>query len=272
MPFGANSVPEELQHVIRQLLADIDGVINIADDLLIYAKNNVQHNQILLRVLERFREKGLTLNLHKCQFLQNSLEFYGHVFSKDGMKPNPKKVEAIVKAIQPENQKALRSFLGLANYLKAFIPDYSTMTYPLRSLLKNDADYEWSNKCEEAFTKLKTTISSDTCITYFDNRKDTFLFTDASPYGISAIVLQKSPSEKNAKIVSFSSRALTKTEMNYAQIERECLALVYGCERNRLYLLGRQFTAYNDHKALVNILNNPKSTVPLRIKRLALRL
>lgn len=270
--FGANSAPEELQHVIRQLLADIDGVINIADDLLIFAKDNAEHDRILLQVLERFREKELTLNLQKCQFLQSSLEFYGHIFSKDGMKPNPRKVEAIVKAPQPESEKALRSFLGLANYLKAFIPDYSTITYPLRSLLKNDTDYKWSNECEEAFTKLKAAISSDTCITYFDNRKDTFLFTDASPYGISAIVLQKSPSEKDAKIVSFSSRALTKTEMNYAQIERECLALVYGCERNRLYLLGRQFTAYNDHKALVNILNNPKSTIPLRIERLSLRL
>ena len=270
--FGANSAPEELQHVIRQLLADIDGVINIADDLLIYARDNAEHNQILLKVLERFREKGLTLNLQKCQFLQSSLEFYGHVFSKDGMKPNPKKVEEIVKAPKPENQKALRSFLGLANYLKAFIPDYSTITYPLRLLLKNDTEYEWSNDCEEAFMKLKSAISSDTCITYFDNRKETFLFTDASPYGISAIVLQKSQTEKHAKIVSFSSRALTKTEMNYAQIERECLALVYGCERNRLYLLGRQFTAYNDHKALVNILNNPKSTIPLRIERLTLRL
>jgi len=270
--FGANSAPEELQHIVRQLLADIDGVINIADDVLIYAKDKTEHDRILLQVLERFREKELTLNLRKCQFLQSSLEFYGHIFSKDGMKPNPKKVEAIVKAPQPENQKALRSFLGLANYLKAFIPDYSTITYPLRSLLKDDSEYEWSNACEEAFKKLKNVISSDTCITYFDNRKDTFLFTDASPYGISAIVLQKSSNEKQAKIVSFSSRALTKSEMNYAQIERECLALVYGCERNRLYLLGRHFTVFNDHKALVNILNNSKSTIPLRIERLTLRL
>ena len=120
--------------------------------------------------------------------------------------------------------------------------------------------------------KLKNAISSDTCMTYFDHRTNTFLFTDANPYGISALVLQKSATEKNAKIVSFSSRALTKTEMNYAQIKRECLALVYGCEKNRLYLLERQFTAYNDHKALENILNNPKATIPLRIERLTLRL
>ena len=166
----------------------------------------------------------------------------------------------------------MRSFLGLTNYLKTFITDYSTITYPLRTLLKNDSQYVWSKECDEAFEKIKTEIVSDTCIAYFDNRKETFLYTDASPVGISAILLQKSPADKTAKIISFSSRALSETEMRYAQIERECLALVYGCERNRLYLLGREFTAYNDHKALVNILNNPKSSVPLRIERLTLRL
>ena len=162
--------------------------------------------------------------------------------------------------------------MGLANYLKTFIPDFSSLTYPLRTLLKNDVEWNWSHECDQAFTNLKNAISSDTCIAYFDNKKETYLYTDASPYGISSILLQKNASERNAKIVSFSSRALTETEMRYAQIERECLALVYGCERNRLYLLGREFTVYNDHKVLVNILNNPKSTTPLRIERLALRL
>ena len=98
------------------------------------------------------------------------------------------------------------------------------------------------------------------------------MYTDASPFGVSAIVLQKSPGEESGKIVCYSSRALSKTEMRYAQINHECLGLVYGCERNRLYLLGRHFTAYNNHKSLVNILTNPKSHIPLRIERLALRL
>lgn len=270
--FGVNSAPEELQHVIRALISDIEGVINIADDLLIYAKDVAEHDKILINVLNRFEEKGLTLNLNKCEFCSDNLEFFGHVFSKEGMKPSPKKTEALINTPQPDDQKALRSFLGLTNYLKTYIPDYSTKTYPLRQLLKNDAKWEWSDACEEAFQLLKTTISSSTCISYFDEKKDTFLFTDASPFGISAILMQKTCDKNNPKIVSYSSRALTQTEMNYAQIERECLAVVYGCERNRLYLIGRPFSIYNDHKALVNILNNPKSIVPPRIERLTLRL
>ena len=139
-------------------------------------------------------------------------------------------------------------------------------------MLKNDAEWSWNAEHEEAFSKLKSMLSSESCMSYFDDSKQTFLFTDASPYGISAILMQKSAGQNDAKIITYSSRALTTAEQNYAQIERECLSIVYGCERNRLYLIGRQFNVFNDHKALINILNNPKATVPLRIERLTLRL
>ena len=270
--FGANSASEELQHTIKTILSDIQGVTNIADDHLIFAKTSEEHDDILEKVLKRFQDKGLTLNLQKCIFCKENLEFYGYVFSKDGMRPSPKKVQAVKNTSQPEDAKVLRSFLGLTNYLKAFIPDYSTLTHPLRNLLKNDAEWSWNAEHEEAFSKLKSMLSSESCMSYFDDSKQTFLFTDASPYGISAILMQKSAGQNDAKIITYSSRALTTAEQNYAQIERECLSIVYGCERNRSYLIGRQFNVFNDHKALINILNNPKATVPLRIERLTLRL
>ena len=90
--------------------------------------------------------------------------------------------------------------------------------------------------------------------------------------GLSAILTQKMPGQNDEKIAACSSRTLTETVKNYSQIERECLVIVYGCEKNRLYLLGQEFTIYSDHKAIINILNNPKSVVPLRIERLTLRL
>lgn len=270
--FGINSASEELQHVIRALLSDIPNVINIADDILIYAKNQGEHDEALTRVLNRFKEKNLTLNIAKCELGKESLTFFGHVFTKEGMKPNPEKIKEIRNTPKPENVKALRSFLGLTNYMKAYIKDYSTLTHPLRELLRNDVEWSWNEQCEKAFQSLKTILTSETIISYFDNTKETFLFTDASPFGISAILLQKSPGKDDTKIITYSSRALTKAESNYAQIERECLSVVYGCERNRLYLIGREFEIFTDHKALVNIMNNPKATVPLRIERLTLRL
>ena len=120
--------------------------------------------------------------------------------------------------------------------------------------------------------KLKNSLTSESCNAYFDERKETFVYTDASPVGISSIILQKSSEKNDPKIISYSSRALSTAEQHYSQIERECLSIVYACEHNRLYLYGRPFVVFNDHKAIVNLLNNPKAKVPLRIERMTLRL
>ncbi|XP_057292552.1 uncharacterized protein K02A2.6-like [Hydractinia symbiolongicarpus] len=270
--FGVNSASKEMQHVLRSLIADINGVENIADDLFIFAKSQEKHDVILNKVLKRFEEKGFTLNLEKCVFCKSNLEFFGHIFSEEGMKPSPKKIETITNMPQPEDVKSLRSFLELTNCMQTYILDYSTITYPLRQLIKEKAEWKWTSECEHAFATLKSALSSESCLAYFDENKETFMFTDASPYGISAVLLQKSKGKDDVKVISYSSKSLTETEMKYAQIERECLSIVYGCEKNRLYLIGREFTIFNDHKALVNLLNNPKSTIPLRIERLTLRL
>ena len=270
--FGVNSAQEELQHALREVLKDIEGVTNIADDILIYAKSENEHDSVLSKVLQRLAEKGLTLNLNKCIFSKENLNFFGYLFSSQGVKPNPQKVAEIEKTPGPENIKALRSFLGLMNYFKRFIPKYSTITHPLRNLLRNDTKWDWTRECEQAFTTLKNSLTSDTCNGYFDENKLTYLYTDASPVGISTILLQKTPGIKDDKIVSYSSRALSTPEQHYSQLEKECLAIVYACEHNRLYLYGRSFTIFNDNKAIVNLLNNPKSTVPLRIEKMTLRL
>jgi hypothetical protein len=270
--FGANSAAEELQHALRTILADIDGSLNIADDILIYAKTDAEHDEILRKVLNRLYEKGVTLNVSKCIFCKNNLEYYGYLFSKEGMKPSTNKMDAISKADKPENQKAVRSFLGLVNYLKRFIPDYSTMTYPLRKLLKKNSIFAWTEECEKSFAELKKAITCSSCVSYFDETKETFLFTDASPVGVSAILLQKSETNEEIKVIAYCSRSLTSTEQRYSQIERECLGILYGCEKNRLYLLGRSFTVFNDHKALIYLFENPRSKIPLRIERMALRL
>ena len=115
-------------------------------------------------------------------------------------------------------------------------------------------------------------MSDGTNISYFNENLETFLYCDASPFGVSSILLQRTPKSNNLKVISYSSRALTEVEQRYSQIERECLSIVHACERNRLYLLGSKFQIYNDHKALINLLNNPNATIHLRIERMSLRL
>ena len=150
--FGANSASEELQNVLRVILSDIDGAMNIADDILIFAKGTKSHDAILLKVFKTLESYGVTLNLQKCLFDKENLDFYGYMFSRAGMQPSTSKVSALKNAKQPETCNDVRSFLGMVNYLKRFIPDFSTLTYPLRQLTKKDTIFSWTEECVESFT------------------------------------------------------------------------------------------------------------------------
>ena len=128
------------------------------------------------------------------------------------MKPDLEKIQEIREMPAPENKKALKSLLGLTSYIKRFIHDYSTQTHDLRELQQEDKDYIWTETHEQALNNLKQSLSSESCVSYFDNHRETFIYTDASPHGISAILLQKSRNQANCKIVAYSSRALTSEE------------------------------------------------------------
>ena len=269
---GLTSAPEELQHVLRSILAGIPGAMNMADDILVYGKSQEEHDIALKQTLEALAKKGATLNLRKCKFNKRHLEYFGYVFSEEGMRPSKSKVRALNEMSRPENVNAARSFLGFTNYLKRFIPDYSTLTYPIRQLLKKNAHFKWTEECEKSFTTIINILSDNKNLAYFDEEKETMVYCDASPVGISAILLQRTPGKGDLHVINYSSRALTDVESRYSQIERECLGMVYAAEKNHIYLFGRQFTLFNDHKALINILNNKKRQIPLRIERMLLRL
>ena len=98
----------------------------------------------------------------------------------------------------------MRSFLGLANYLKRFIPDYSSLTHPLRELTKKDKPFEWSEQCENSFQAIKTALTETSCVTYFDEKKETLVFCDASTVGISSILLQKTKGKHDTKVIAYT--------------------------------------------------------------------
>ena len=138
---GINSAPEELQHTLQTLLADIGNAVNIADDIIVFGKSDDEHDDGLNKVLKRLAENNIIVNIKKFEFDRESIEYFGCVFSNDGMKPAPSKIDSLKNAAHPTDIKSLRSFLGLTNYLKRFIPYYSTLTYPLRTLTKKNSDF-----------------------------------------------------------------------------------------------------------------------------------
>ena len=236
--FGINSAAELFQNVIQSSLAGLPGVINLSDDILVYGKNQTEHDERLRACLQRLREQNFTLNRGKCEFGVHTIEFFGHVFNTDGVSPDPKKVEALKLAEKPQSKEEVRSFLGLANYCGRFIPGLATLTDPLRNLLKDSTPWSWTDKHDNAMQSIKQSIS-DTCSTaYFDTEKQTELLVDASPVGLGALLIQYS-SDGVGVVTGIASRALQPVEQRYSQTEREaysCCVLGY-CPFSLVYFV-----------------------------------
>ena len=268
--FGISSAAEVFQNVIQTSLEGLNGVRNISDDIIVYGATQAEHDTNLKAVLTRLRERNLTLNEKKCEFNQPKLEFYGHIFSKDGMSVDPKKVEAITHLKTPENPTDLRSLLGMANYSAKFIPNYATITDPLRRLTHQDVPWSWTTEHDNALRDLNHQLTSNRVLAYFDPRKQSTIYVDASPVGLGAMLSQSDGNHQ--KIISYASKALNDVEQRYSQTEREALAIVWACEHYHLYVFGGEVTVVTDHKPLLGIFNNPRSRTSARLERWALRL
>ena len=169
--FGISSAAEIFQNVIGETLEGIDGAKNISDDILVFGKSHEEHDQNLRAVFQRLREKGLTLNKSKCEYSKDKLEFFGYVFSKDGISPDPKKVEEVVNLSTPSTASEVRSLLGMTNYCSRFIPDYATKTEPLRKLTHKDQPRHWTTEHDHAVSQLKEALCSAPVAAYFDPEK-----------------------------------------------------------------------------------------------------
>ena len=272
MNFGTNSASELFQHIISKQINDIPGTLNISDDVIVFGKTREAHDTALEAIFRRFSDKGLTVNKEKCEFHKSSITFFGFVFSAEGISPDPKKVQAIHEAQPPCSATGVRSFLGMVMYCAKFIPKFSDVTQPLRRLTEKNVQFKWTEKEAKAFETVKQLLTSSTVMAYFDKNKETEVITDASPWGLSAILSQHTPGKGDRRIVAYVSRSLSPVEQRYSQTEREALAIVWAVERLHIYLYGEHFTVYTDCKPVQLILSNRKSKPPARIERWNLRL
>ena len=236
---------------------------NISDDIFVFSKPE-DHHKTLDAALRRLHDNGLTINLSKCEFYQTTIKFYGYIFSKDGLSPDPAKVAAVHSAAAPKNANEVRSLLGLASYCSRFISNMATISDPLRRLTHKDAKWHWGEDEEQALQKLKDALTSDAVMAYFDPELDTEIEVDASSVGLAGILPQA------GKVIAYGSKSLTDVETRYSQTEREALAVVWACEHFDLYVRGNKFKIFTDHKALTYIWKKPRP--PLRIERWGLRL
>ncbi len=261
-PFGVKSSQDEFQRRMDAILQQCNGTIGIADDVVVYGRSIEEHDKNLINLMEVAEREGLVFNYEKCDISVPRVTFFGQVYSKEGVHPDPEKVKAIKCIEAPKDVKELQTFLGLANYMSQFIPHLATISAPLRDLTKHNMEYIWSSHHQKAFDDIKTLICRAVNNAYFDPRKDTIVEVDASLEGLGGALTQE------GKVIMYASKRLTPTERRYPNIEREMLAVVWAINRFHNFLYGKKFEIISDHQPLEKINLKDYTDVTPRLQRM----
>ena len=260
----------ELSKALAPLFQSIPEVHLIQDDLILATKNQRDHRRALEKVLEIIETSGMTLNLSKCLFEKDEIPFWGLIVSKDGLRPDPKKVESLREASAPSNKAELSSFLCMIQSNRDFIPRLASKTLHMRKRLKKNCRFTWDKHCQREFEDLKSSFTEACLLHHFDPSINTFICVDAHSSGLSAILMQ-GECVADAKPIAFASRTTTDAECRYPQLDLEALSVDFGLRRFRYYVVGAPCVKIvTDHKPLVSIFAN-KRKGSIRTDRIKLR-
>ena len=265
MPFGIRSASEVFQKN-EEAFTGIPGIHIVADDMIIAATTIEEHDKILAQVLQRAKERNITLNFDKLQLRVSEVKYLGTIITPEGMKPDPAKLKAIAEMTTPTDKAGIRRLLGMINFLAPHIPNMSIITAPLRSLLKSDVHFSWDPEQTAAMTTVKQMLTTAPVLSYFDPSIRSTIQADASQQGLGACLLQK------GKPIAYASRSLLPAECNYAQIEKELLAIVFACQKFHEYIYGFHTKIHSDHKPLESIMQKPLHKASPRLQRMLLKL
>lgn len=266
LPFGISSSGDIFQQKCNEIFEGLPGIHAIVDDILIYGRSRSEHDENLHKALSRAKAKGVKFNPDKCIIGATEVPFFGHIITSQGLKPDTAKVDAILKLKTPDTRAELETFLGMVNYLSKFAPNLAEATAPLRCLLQKDIEFLWDDPQTHAFNKVKDIITNAPVLGFFDPKEPLILECDASQNGIGCSLWQRD------RPIAYASKSLTQSEKLYANIERELLAIVFGCKRFHQLTYGRHVTVHSDHRPIAAIMKKPLSAAPPRLQRLLLSL
>nr|XP_028572340.1 uncharacterized protein K02A2.6-like [Podarcis muralis] len=259
LQFGVCVAPGIFQGLMERLLRGLPGVLPFFDDVLIAGKDPQELVACVRAVLLKFKEVGLQLKKEKCSFGVPTVDFLGFKIDASGIHPTDAKIKAIIEAPRPQNKTELQSFLGLINFYHSFLPQKASIAEPLHRLLQKKNVWRWGQGQQKAFDSLRGMLSSRSVLAHYDESKPLVLACDASQYGLGAVLSHREP-DGSEKPISFYSRTLSPTERNYAQIDKEALAIVAGVKKFHDYVYGRHFYIETDHKPLLGLFNPNKQT------------
>lgn len=257
MPFGVCNGPASFQRLMNEVLQDCKPFATAyLDDIVIFSQTEEAHLLHISCVLRALISAGLKAKVSKCKFLTTEITFLGHKVSKDGVCPLENRVTALEHYPAPTSSKAVRRFLGMASFYRRHIPHFAELAGPLEALTHKGKKFVWSSECHETFQKLKSAIASSAVLILPDFSQQFHLHVDASGTAVGAVLSQF---RQGALLpVAYASRKLTDPETRYSTIDRETLALSWGCTHFYHYLYGKHFNAYSDHKPLLGLLSSQK--------------
>ena len=224
---GTKPASGELNKALRPIFNSIEEAHIIHDDLILATRTEEEHTRVIREVLETIQEAGLTLNPEKCFFKKTEIPFWGMIISGDGVKPDPKKVEALRNATHPDNKADVMLFLCMLQSNTEFIPKLAQKTVHLRELTKKSVNFNWTKHCQNEFGQLKEALCENALLTYFDPERSTCIFVDAHYTGISAMLCQGEMLGE-VQTVTCASRATTSMERKYPQLDLEALAVDFA--------------------------------------------
>lgn len=250
MPFGLVNAPATFQRLMDRLRSQLPQLRLLAylDDLVLLSPDPATHLRDLAQVLQKIAQYSLQLNRSKCRFGGTEAKYLGHRISREGIRADPEKVAAITNMPPPRSPKQVITFLQTCNWYRRYIPGFSEVARPLSQLTRQGAAWEWTQRQEDAFSALKTALTTAPILRQADPGLPYTLRTDASAYALGAALLQgEGPDERP---VEYASRLLTSAERNYSTTEREALAIVWSIAKFRGYIEESSVVVITDHQPL----------------------
>ncbi|KAL5494037.1 hypothetical protein EMCRGX_G015306 [Ephydatia muelleri] len=255
MPFGLTNAPATFQRLMECILAGLTGeqCLIYIDDIIVFSASFPEHLERLTNVFLKLQDAGLKLKSEKCKFVQKAVKYLGHVVSAEGICPDPAKTEVVVSYPVPTSAKEIKQFMGLCNYYRRFVKDYSKIAAPLFKLLskENAKFFAWNSASQNAFEELKSRLVSPPILAYPDFKQPFLLHTDASDAAIGAVLSQVQGGTE--RVIAYWSRKLQKAERNYSTTEREALAVVASLKEFYPYVYGFPCKLITDHNPLTSL-------------------
>lgn len=257
--FGVNCAPEIFQRFMEFILEGVKGLIIFIDDILIFAETLEELRERTKLVHDALGWNNLTLNKDKCEYEREKVTFLGHELSASGFSIDEDKVKAVREFRSPRTVSELKSFLGLASYVSTFVPRFADLTADLWSVTARNA-FKWGVEQAIAFEATKEAIITNTTKQgFFNDEDDTYLYTDASPTGLGAVLVQVD-GNRNPRVISYASKTLSSVERKYPQPHREAYAVVWAIEHFYYFLMGRHFIVRTDAQGIAQAFDRDKTT------------